>query len=168
MKNYLMIITTLLLLSSCLTSKKADSNLKKINDKYPYKVAEFTRTMYPCFDVMDTIIQHDTSYDFIEIQCPENNLMRLDTVWVEKYKKLKMVNVDKPFRVIAVPGITKIVNSYIKDSAEINLLEYRLKNCTEDSVKLWKSNDKKSTWIKWLIILLAISIIANILQYFKK
>ena len=108
MKNYSTIIMTVLLLSSCLTSKKADKDLRKINYKYPHQVAEFTRTMYPCFDSYDTIVLHDTSYDFIEIQCPDGGMLKIDTVFTEVYKKNKPVDITRPFKVIAVPGITKI------------------------------------------------------------
>ena len=170
MRNCLTIIMTVaivLTISGCYTDKQAYQELIRANQKYPQKVAEFTRTYYPCYNVKDTTVVHDTSYDFIEIQCPDVQESKFDTIWADKWR-VKKVYGNKPMKFISVPTVTKIVNSYIRDSAEVNLLEYRLKNCTEEQVALWHKNDAKSTWIKWLIILLAVSLVGNIIQLQKK
>jgi len=170
MKNYLMIImiaATALTISGCYTDKQAYQELIRANQKYPQKVAEFARTYYPCFDVRDTTVVHDTSYDFIEIQCPEEQLSKIDTIWADKWR-VKKVYGDKPMKFVSVPTVTKIINSYIRDSAEVSLLEYRLKSCNETNVSLYQKNDAKASWIKWLIIILAVSLIGNIIQLQKK
>lgn len=161
-----MIIMMMIAISGCYTDKVAYHDMIKANEKYPQKVAEFTRTYYPCFDERDTVILHDTSYDFIEVVCPPDMLTKLDTIFVDKFK-YRTKTVNQPSRFVAVPSITKIVNSYIRDSAEINLLEYRLKKSTEDNVELWRKSDSKSTWIMWLIILLAVSLLGNFIQMKK-
>ena len=167
MRNYLTIITILLTISGCYTDKQAYQDMIRANDKYPQKVAEFARSYYPCMDVKDTTIVHDTSYDFIEVQCPEQQSSKIDTIWANKLV-VKKVDSDVITKYVSVPTITKIINSYIRDSAEVNLLEYRLKSCTEDNVSLYEKNDSKSSWIKWLIILLAVSLLGNFAQYKMK
>lgn len=170
MRNYLTIIMTLaiaLMISSCYTDKQAYQDMIRANDKYPQKVAEFTRAFYPCYDVRDTTILHDTSYDFIEVQCPDVQLSKIDTIWADKWR-VKKVYGDKPMKFVSVPTITKVVNSYIRDSAEINLLEYRVERCTIDNIEYQRRLDKKGEWIKWLIILLAVSLLGNIMQYKMK
>lgn len=169
MRNYSTIITivaTALTISSCYSDKAAYQAMIKANDKYPQKVAEFTRLYYPCIS-RDTDILHDTSYDFIEVACPPNIVTDVDTIFIEKFKyQTKIIN--QPARTVAVPTITKIINKYIRDSAEINLLEYRLEQCTIDNINYQRKYDNKSDWIKWLLIILASSLIINTLLLYNK
>ena len=168
MKNFLMIMMSSLLLISCYTDKDAFRQMIKANDHYPEKVAEFTRTHYPCFDVKDSIVVHDTSYDFIEIQCPQDEShSKIDTIWLEKWRRPK-IDKNKIGQLVAVPMTTKIVNTYIRDSSEVNLLEYRLKKCAEENQMIIKKNDGKADWIKWLLIILAISLLLNVILITKK
>lgn len=165
-----MIIMTaaiVLMISGCYTDKQAYQELIRANEKYPQKVAEFTRTYYPCYDVRDTTVVHDTSYDFIEIQCPDVQESKFDTIWADKWR-VKKVYGNKPMKFVSVPTITKIVNSYIRDSAEVNLLEYRLEQCTITNIEYQRRLDKKGEWIKWLLILLACSLILNAILIPKK
>lgn len=121
------------------------------------------RSKYPCITTNDTIIKLDTSYDFIELQCNDKIVNNFDTIYLTKYKTEIKEN-----KIIGVPVKTKLIYKYLRDSAEINLLEYRLKACQEEKDKLSNKSENKSDWNKWLLVILGISLVINTIQFFKK
>lgn len=153
-----------LILSSCYTEKKATKQLNKANDIHPAVVADFTRKHYPCIVKGDTIFRTDTSYEFIEITCPES-VKNSDTVIINNikyvYKKGRTAYLPSPI-------VTKYVKIMVKDSAEVSLLEYRLNKCQEDKDNYFDKSESKGDWIKWLLIALGISALLNIILVIKK
>ena len=109
MKNFLRTIQTILLtisLFGCYTPKRANKALNKAYNKQPREVAAFTRDKFPCIVTSsDTIVNYDTAYDFIEIDCPDQIAGKKDTIYLSKVGKSKIVQTTKE-RTIALPQKT--------------------------------------------------------------
>ncbi|CAB5218585.1 hypothetical protein UFOVP217_38 [uncultured Caudovirales phage] len=159
--SYLRIITMILIVISmfgCYTQKKANKSLNKAYLNYPQAVADFTRQKYPCIPVnnTDTVIKYDTLYDFIEL---------IDTIKVnipgqDKYiSKIVTKTIPKIKQVIKYITVTKVV----KDSAELSYRDIQITKLSAKNEDQVKKIEKKSNWINWLLIILAISLILNII-----
>ena len=82
---------------------KALKGLKKANYKHPEVVAEFTRQLFPCINVrVDTLIKVDTSYEFIEIACPDVQ-NDIDTTIITKHNPIKYIT-----KRVAIPSKNNI------------------------------------------------------------
>ena len=136
----------LLLLLGC----NIESKLNKINYKHPEAIAKFARDHYPCAESsIDTIT--NTEYDFIEIKCDTTKPDYYnDTIYINGKPKTYIVYKNK---FIAVPEKTRIVTKLIRDSS----CEVLLNNTI-------KGHKKDADWIKWLLILLAVSIILHLIR----
>lgn len=143
----------LLLLLGCNTEKK----LNKINAKHPEVIAKFARDHYPCAkSSIDTIT--NIEYDFIEIKCdtiitPGDK----DTIVVHGKPKTYVVH---DTQTIALPSTIKVVTKVIRDSS----CEVLLTKCKSELQSEIKKHDKDAYWIKWLLILLAASIILHLIR----
>ena len=163
MKKLLMIVVTIMM-SSCYTSNKANKDINKAYENYPETVAAFARDKFPCKETdTDSIIK--TEYDFIEIKCPDQNEQSqvIDTIYLTKHSKPKTYIVYKD-KFVAIPSTTKIITKVVRDSS----CEILLKKSVEGQQILVRKNEKQADWIKWLLILLAVSFIGNILFAFNK
>lgn len=147
------------------TTDEAIKQLNKAHDLQPKTTARFVSEHFPCNPRTDTFINTQTDYKYIDVICPPKDSITEDTIYLDKIvNKTKYKTITK---VVGVPTKTITVTKYITDSAKLKTIniEYtqalaELKNCAG-------KNEKKSDWIKWLIICLGISIILNILQLRK-
>jgi len=156
MKKLLMIA---LILSSCYSSKQANKELNKAYNKYPENVAKFARDKFPCKETNgDSAVR--VEYEFIEIKCPDfsDSISKQDTLYIDKISKPKTYIITKN-KFVAVPSITKTITKIIRDSS----CELLLNKSVADNKLTLQKMDGKSNWIKWLLILLAISLILNLL-----
>jgi hypothetical protein len=152
------------MMSSCYTSNKANKDINKAYENYPEAVAAFARNKFPCKETgTDSIIK--TEYDFIELKCPDQKEQSqvIDTIYLTKPSRPKTYIMYKD-KFVAIPSTTKIINKVIRDSS----CEILLKKSVEGQQILVHKNEKQSDWIKWLLILLAVSFIGNILFAFNK
>jgi hypothetical protein len=147
------------------TTDEAIKQLNKANDLQPKTTANFVKERFPCNPRTDTIINTQTDYKYMEVICPPKDSIVEDTIYLDKI--VNKTNYKTITKVVGVPTKTITVTKYITDSAKLKSIniEYtqtiaELKNCAG-------KNEKKSEWIKWLIICLGISIILNILQLRK-
>ena len=151
-------IILVILISSCHTAKNALNKVKKADLYHPEVVAKYTRDKYPC-KAIDSIVKTDTSYDFIEIQCPDINSKVTDTLYLTKYVKT-IIDKSKPYKVIETKTITKEVVRNVIDSA----CYLQLEGLTNENKNLDMTINDKNDWIKWLLIILCISILINFIQ----
>jgi hypothetical protein len=151
-------ILLLILLSSCHTAKNALNKVKKADLYHPEIVAEWTRNKYPC-KVADSIVKIDTSYDFVEIQCPEINGPVNDTIYLTKYVK-SVIDKSKPYKVVEIKTVTKEIVRDVIDSACYKEVDVYI----QDNKKLGEKISTKNDWIIWLLILLFVSLLVNFLQ----
>ena len=148
---------------SCYTPQKANKDLNKANDKYPTEVAKFTRQHFPCITT-DSIYSADTLYKYLSVICPPDT-SQTDTIYLDK-----IVNkTNTKTRVIAIPSKTITITKRIEDSAQVNIIQSQLNIANQNLEKYRTRMEKKSEWIKWLLIALIVSLIANfILLYTRK
>jgi len=146
---------------SCNSSKKLD----KLNKKHPELLAKFCKDTFPCVtSKVDTIT--NIEYDFIELQCPGYDNVKIDTIWLTKDK----TQIIKGPAVVVTEYKTNTITKIIKDSAEIVLCNLELieinKKCTQyiDDNRILKNKiTAKNRWIMWLIIALLCSILCNVI-----
>jgi hypothetical protein len=159
MKQFIKLLL-LLSITGCYTAKKAEKNINKIYDKYPAVVDKFCQDKFPCITLSaDTVNVSDTSYSYLP--CPEVPIL-IDTIINDSIRKIKIY---VPKKVISKIIITKIIEKRIKDSAEIFSCQVKLDSCNKEKDKWIEKNEKKSNIIKWLFVLLIISIIINCLKF---
>ena len=60
-------------LTGCLSVKKAERRLDKINEEYPELISEICSEEYPCIPKKSDTISL-VEYDFIEIECPDGSV----------------------------------------------------------------------------------------------
>ena len=168
MKNYLKTIQTILLMISlfgCYTPKKSEKSLNKAYNHFPSEVAKFTRNKFPCIVTnADTIYHTDTSYDFIEVNCPNQIDQVNDTVYLTK--NVKSVLQKTKYKTLALPQKTQYVTivKRIEDSAKIFVMANDNKICNDKVQKLSDKVHRKNIWILSLLILLLISLFFNFMQ----
>ena len=161
MKRLLMMV---LMISGCYTSNKANKDINKAYDNYPETVAAFARDKFPCKETnIDSAVK--VEYDFIEIKCPDQAepVQVIDTLYLTKPSRPKTYIVYKD-KFVAIPTTTKTITKIVRDSS----CEILLKKSVDGQQILVRKNEKQAEWIKWLLILLAVSFIGNILFAFNK
>lgn len=161
MKKLLMIM---LMISGCYSSNKANKDISKAYENYPENVAAFARDKFPCKESgIDSVTKIE--YDFIEVKCPDQpeQSQVIDTIYLTKQSKPKTYILYKD-KFVAIPTTTKIVTKIVRDSS----CELLLSKSVADVQKYVHKNEKQSDWIKWLLIMLAVSIFGNILFTFNK
>ena len=163
MKKLLMIVVTIMM-SSCYTTNMAKKDINKAYENHPETVAAFAHDKFPCKETaIDSIIK--TEYQYIEIKCPDQKepVEVIDTLYLTKPSMPKTYIMYKD-KFVAIPSTTKIITKVVKDSS----CEILLKKSVEAQQNYVGKNEKQADWIKWLLILLGISIIGNILFAFNK
>jgi hypothetical protein len=153
---------------SCYTSKKADTDLNKIQDKFPEKIATFARDKYPLITKIDTVtdLQEVTVY----VDCPEvvADRDRIDSFVVYE-NKIKTVRVP-----VKIPAQTITITKTVEDSAKITLLnlDKALLNLTiSDLTKSVNSQRswKKAAWITaGVFFLISLGLVIFIFNLYKK
>lgn len=161
MIKYILIVCVL---GSCYTSNKAKKQLNKANDKFPDVVAKFTRDQYPCIDKkIDTAYSIDTLYQYINVECPPL-FPTIDTFY--KTNTLYKNRIVK--QLVAIPQRTITITKSIEDSAKIKLMASENKMCSDKLVKAENKIERLRNWVKWLFIILIISILLNALLITKR
>ena len=169
MKKYLTIIQTILLtisLFGCYTPNKSQKALNKAYNHFPSELATFTRDKFPCIVTdADTVYQYDTSYDFIEVLCPDQQDQGNDTTYLTK--NVKSVLQKTKYKTIGLPEKTKTITivQKVEDSAKILIMATDNKNCADKVQKLTDKITSKNKWIISFLILFLISLIFNLLQF---
>jgi hypothetical protein len=151
-------------MSSCYTSNKANKDINKAYENYPETVASFARDKFPCKETnVDSTVK--VEYDFIEIKCPDQaeQPQVIDTIYLTKPSRPKTYIMYRD-KFVAIPSTTKIITKTVRDSS----CDILLKKSVEGQQILVGKNEKQANWIKWLLILLAVSFIGNILFAFNK
>jgi hypothetical protein len=152
------------MISGCYSSNKAKKDINKAYENYPETVASFARDKFPCKETgVDSVVK--TEYDFIEIKCPDQaeQPQVIDTIYLTKPSRPKTYIMYKD-KFVAIPSTTKIITKTVRDSS----CEILLKKSVEGQQILVGKNEKQANWIKWILILLAVSFIGNILFAFNK
>lgn len=163
----ILILLALMPFIGCYTEKQSMKQLNKAKKKYPVVVADFTRKAFPCLTKTDTVTKTETEYDFIEIQCPDQDHAIdtiTDTIVINKNTHSKIYE-PKTKTVIKVETETKYVTVRVKDSAEIYLAQKETKNCNEDKIRLEAKITRRNNIIISFLIAFIISLFFNILQY---
>lgn len=162
MKRLLPSLMTLMLIwfCSCYTPNKAKKDIDKAYKHHPNEVAKFAADKYPCKDGIIQVV-HDTSYDFIEIACPDginDTIYKRDTVTITQKIKGKTIEVQK-VKVLKIPSDKVIITKYVKDSAQLAVLYGKIKSLEDDKIKLSYQCEKRQESIKWLLIALAVCLL---------
>jgi len=154
-------ILLVMLVSSCHTAKNALNKVKKADLYHPEVVAKYARDKYPCI-LVDSIVKLDTSYEFVEIQCPDFVSPSPDTIYkiVRSKTDLSKIVKPQPIKVITVKTITKEVVRDVIDSA----CYVQAENLINENKNLSMTINDKNDWIKWLLIILCVSILINFIQ----
>lgn len=155
-----------LVLGGCYSPHKALKELNKANDLQPKVVADYVGEHFPCKIKTDSIVKTDTLYQYVDVVCPSlDSLKGDDTIYLDK---IKVVNKTKIVRqVIGIPSKSITITKYYEDSAKIKSLTIANSQTQESLTKCQGEKEKKSEWIKWLIICLCLSVILNIIQIRK-
>ena len=144
--------------TGCYTSKKAEQQVNKANDKFPDVVAKLARDKYPCTDLLkpDTaILYKDTT---VYIDCPDSipatfEVIRRDTV---NNTVVRTVRVPVTF-----PVKTVYIDRWYEDSAKLKLMASQVASVQKENEKLQAKNDTLSARIKtrtklmWLFVIIA-------------
>lgn len=158
MRRLLQSLTIIAVISGCYTEKKATNDIKKADEKHPKVVTDYLAKHYPCKSNVTEVV-HDTSYDFIEISCPDvpinNNSTGLDTVYIPIHGKPKTIEVIKN-KIVRIPSETITITKLVKDSAEISSYKLKLADLQAKNEKLTATIAKREIWLKWALISLAI------------
>jgi PBP1b-binding outer membrane lipoprotein LpoB len=164
-KSSTYLLLALVLLGSCYTSNKANKQLNKANDKYPTEVAKFTRQHFPCITT-DSIQSTDTLYKYLSVICPPDT-SQTDTIYLDKIRAV--VTPITRTRVIAIPSKTITITKSVEDSAQVKIITADRDRISQALETYRTRMEKKSEWIKWLLIALIVSLLGNfILLYIRK
>lgn len=163
MKNSIIIILAISLLSSCFTEKKAIREFYKINYKYPELVASNCNSLFPIKEkiVKETIYKEgrvDTVFDFAVLDC--------DTVTEVKYKN-RIVKVKCPPSYTRTDTIIKSVYVNQESTSKVKALEFSVLRLNKDIVLknelIQVKSNKVKFWYRFALILgIVLSLIIGI------
>lgn len=143
------------------TPDDAIKDMNKANRLQPKAVADYVGDKFPCTPKTDSITKIDTMYQYMDVICPPSDtISNSDTIYLRK----NIIKKDTIRKYIAIPTKKITIIKYVEDSAKIKSLSIANSQTLEELKKCSDKKDKNSEWIKWLIICLAISIIANLIQ----
>jgi hypothetical protein len=172
MMKKLIISALIFALAGCYTAEKAERKMIKAYRKQPKTVAEFTRAKFPCIIGKDTILRVDTTYEFVEILCPDNPIDG-DTILIDvpgpvQYLPGPIKYMPGKLQYVKTPTITKTVTKYVKDSAEIYILTQTAKECQAEQIKAQNKATNRMYWIWWLFMALTVSLLFNFVKFTRK
>ncbi len=156
-------IIVLLLLTGCYTDKKATNDVTKAILKKPAIAADLTRKAFPCITTnVDTFI---TSLDTtILVDCPDTSSTQYftlhDTTFIKGKEIIKTIKVP-----VKVTLPAKEIVKYVKDSADIIVINTKLNIADKKIEELEGKVKNKNKYILWLIILSVILGGTNYLQW---
>lgn len=156
-RYHIAIAVAFLLLAACSTSEKL---YNKAKGKNPVKVAQLCSTDWPCITTpQDTVRRTDTIVDIITVDCPDTTAYGPDSVIIRVPVKVR----------VPVTGIkeTKTITVRIRDSAKIFIADEKTKEAIAKAEKWQRKAENRNTVIMWLIVVLALSIIGNIIMIKK-
>lgn len=142
------------LLISLLGCYNVQKNLDKSYRKDPVKTLEYLKDKAPC--ISDTIYHNDTAFDFIEL--PGQTIT--DTVRQNDTVLLRLVKKDT---IRQIKTVTKTVKE--RDTRQEKILENNLAASNERQEYYRGKSEGKAEWIKWLLIVLAVSLLGNVIQF---
>jgi hypothetical protein len=162
---------------SCNVQKQAVRHIQKAERLAPEKLAEYcSKNFPPIIKVSDTFIE--IKIDSIEIECPPVQkpewILKVDStgtiskegvITYKKSIKRGIIRVDTmPTKIkIATQSVTKYVTRYVTDSALIRKYQIEKDNAILKNENLHIKIDKKNEWLKWVLIILSVSLLLNIL-----
>lgn len=156
-RYHIAIAVAILLLAACSTSEKLYNKAKA---KDPVKVAQLCSTDWPCITTpQDTVRRTDTIVDIITVDCPNTTAYGPDSVIIRVPVKVR----------VPVTGIkeTKTITVRVRDSAKIFIADEKAKEAIAKAEKWQRKAENRNTVIMWLIVVLALSIIGNIIMIKK-
>jgi len=168
---FFLLVLFVALFGSCYTQKKATEQTQKALIKYPEVVANVARTAFPCVTTKsDTVVTSHDSIVFIECpEQPDNPALEYirDTVTntVTKYLKGETKFYKVP---VTLPIRTITIIKKEKDSAETYLLNKEINRLKAYSEKADRKIHSRNTWLKWILLVLALSLFGNWLQLKSK
>ena len=139
-------LLTILLLVGCLSPKKAERQLAKINDKYPEKVSGMCADSF-VVSKTDTLVTLE--YDWIELESDTTTM--IDTIAV--------VHNDVHYKYIHIPAKTITITKYEENTARVKELSIKLDNCDKDRQKAVIKAKTYQGYSKILGLILALLII---------
>lgn len=148
------IVAAVLLLISC---KTAEDFYQKAKGKNPVKVAQLCSTDWPCITTpQDTVRRTDTLVDIITVDCPDTTAYGPDSVIIRVPVKVR----------VPVTRIkeTTTITIRIRDSATIFIADKKAKEATTKAEKWQRKAESRNTVIIWIIVVLALSVIGNIIM----
>jgi len=147
----------LVLLSSCLSPRKAERQLDKVQDKFPEILAEKCLENYPCLPKKaDTLIT--VEYDLIEVECPNGDIPAtsrdsVDTVYIIKYNEKRVT------KEIRVPCESKVITNYVEDSAKLKVIGSQLAKAEVSYLLMKERAQKFKNYLKYMWLFLALVLI---------
>ena len=155
---------SIILLGSCLSSRKADKQLSRLMGKFPAKIAKECNKSFPCFvNKIDTTFIDTT----LIVNCDTTIVIKRDTTIIQSGGKQKVIRKKKIIKVhkkvpvkVQVPQVIR----YYEDSAKIVL-------CREESNTLKKQlakQDKKHNFLYGVISALSVILLFLIYLLVKK
>ena len=163
----LILLAILFSLGGCYTQRKATEQTQKALIKYPGVVAKVARAAFPCTTTKaDTIIT--TQDSLIYIDCPDNTVITAadytgpDTVT----KVIRLPGQVRTVRVpVTLPVKTVTIVQKVEDSAKIYILQAATLRLQADNDKLRGKVANKNKALKWIIIVLLVSLGLNFIQF---
>jgi hypothetical protein len=152
-----------LLFCGCLTPKKAERRLQKIEQKQSDALASKCSVLYPCLPKKaDTL--YTVEYDLIEVECPDGQIPYTnkdsnDTVYIIKYNEKRVT------KEIRIPCESKTIIQYVEDSAKVRTYRSKLLVCDQE-LKIYKAKASKNGKLVKILSLLLLSLI--ILVYLRR
>ena len=142
--------------------------MQKAYDKNPSKVAEFAAKKFPFVETSPDTIKK-VEYQYIEVACPGvDTIINRDTLFIPVTAEPKTYTVTKT-RWIATPKEYQFIYQKVKDSAEIMKYRAMYQNEQQAANLYVVQRDRALTFSRWLLVVLAISLILNFLfAYFRK
>lgn len=140
-----LLFALLIIFAGCYSAKKATRQATRAMTVHPAKVLPIFRGKYPCVDTGKadtTIVNTDTT---IWVDCPDTAYSPLhDTTFIRVPGKTVQLP-EKTIRVpVTMPVKTVTIVKEIEDLSRIAEMDLKVKELEE-------KNDKKATWIKWLV-----------------
>lgn len=115
----------------------------------------------------EVIEKHDTIQDLAFC----NSLIRSYERNEEKYKQREQAKdkqiADLKYKIDHMPPVVQKVVEKIKDSADIKILAIKNEDQKYLIEKLYEKNEKKASWITWLIIAVFVLAAGNVLRFKK-
>jgi hypothetical protein len=145
-------IIIILLFASCKTSEQL-YNKAKVKDIV--KVAELARIDFPCTTTkIDSVTTVDTLYDFIEVDCPPNEI-RIDSfeTFVVNTVKVKVPREVVTIRTqLTIEDSAKIRVMYAEIQKAAAMIVAERKLTAEQKAEADQQRKSKSWWRKWCLI----------------